>query len=203
MYKTIAVISFTILILVACSSTPVTDVNSPYFVPPAGSRFIVNRDINIDAHKTSAWFQGGKLKPYNQLDLYYPNCKFELKSLSEKSRKVKPDIFLVTRVKQEEQVLDMTVPLRIAGASVGIGIGGGTRSGVGVGIGFGFSIGAGGTSPVPYATIFYLRSEEQPEVFRVTCMHWEDPADGQYLTFGEIRQALGDYITIEVGNPQK
>ena len=67
---------------------------------------------------------------------------------------------------------------------------------------FGFGLGGilaggdGGSSPIPYATVFDLRSDTQPDVLRMTCMHWEDPTDARFLTLSEIRQALGDYISI-------
>lgn len=201
MFRLILFTAIFVVSLAGCVSTPVTDINSPYYVPLPGSRFIVNKEIRVDANKASAWFQGGRLMSYSKLDQYYPNCKFELKAVSITGTVIKPDVFIVTRTRQEEQLFHDSEPVRLADASIGIGIGGGTRSGIGVGIGLGFNV--HGSSPVPYATIFYLRSETQPDVFRITCSHWEEYTDARHLTFAEIRQALGDYITIEVRQADK
>ncbi|NNG14194.1 MAG: hypothetical protein HKM22_03455 [Gammaproteobacteria bacterium] len=56
----------------------------------------------------------------------------------------------------------------------------------------------GGAPNENYMTVLYLHSDRQPDVFRMTCQHWEAPSDAQHLTIKQIRQALGDLFTLKL-----
>ncbi len=49
-----------------------------------------------------------------------------------------------------------------------------------------------------YATLMYLRSEQQKDVYRMTCQHWEDVMDDRHLSVTQMRQAMGDIFTLEI-----
>jgi len=173
----------TMALLNGCAWQQQIGPESPYYLPPTGSQLVVNKPIAIRANKASAWLQDGEIRFFKNIDVYYPNCKFELNTVVSVKRIVKPGSFTIMHVYQEEQ--SMIQPQRRLAASF--------RLGVGVG---GILAGGDGSSPIPYATVFNLRSGRQPDVLRMTCMHWEDPTDARYLTLSEIRHTLGDYISI-------
>jgi hypothetical protein len=157
---------------------------SPHYLPPVGSQLAVIKPIAIRANKASAWLQDGEIRAHKEIDSYYPNCKFELNTVINVNRTIEPGSFAIIHVYQEEQSMVRPTIRLAASFRLGVGIGGILAGG------------DGGPSPIPYATVFNLHSDAQPDVLRMTCMHWEDPTDARFLTLSEIRQALGDYISI-------
>lgn len=155
---------------------------SPYYLPPIGSQILVNKPVIVRADKASAWLQNGEVLIFKDIDVYYPNCKFELNIVVIADHTVEPGSFTITHAYHEERFV--TRPAIRLAMSFGFGLGGIMAGG------------DGGSSPIPYATVFDLRSDTQPDVLRMTCMHWEDPTDARFLTLSEIRQTLGDYISI-------
>jgi hypothetical protein len=49
-----------------------------------------------------------------------------------------------------------------------------------------------------YATLMYLNSDKQKDVYRLTCQHWEDVMDDRHLTISQMRGAMGDVFTLEI-----
>ena len=47
-----------------------------------------------------------------------------------------------------------------------------------------------------YATMLYLHSERQNDVYRMTCQHWEEIRDGRYLSVAQMRKAMGEIFTL-------
>ncbi len=200
MERTFIILFIGIGLLMACATAPVDKEDTSYYLPPLGSTLVVNQSFEIRANKASAWFQGGRQRPFSEVDQYYPNCKFELRTLSDMPRTVKPGRFTITRIVQEVDVMLWPVRVasadnRLAGVSIGMGAGHGAHVGVGVGIGHGTSASLG---PDPYATLFYLQSAEQPDVFRLTCMHWEELYEARYLTMREMRSTVSDVMMFEI-----
>ncbi|GMR18556.1 MAG: hypothetical protein BMS9Abin33_0975 [Gammaproteobacteria bacterium] len=200
MGRTFIILLIGIGLLTACATAPVDKEDTSYYLPPLGSALVVKQSFEIRANKASAWFQGGRLRPFSEVDLYYPNCKFELRTLSDAPRTIKPGRFTIIRIVQEVDVMSWPVRVasadnRLAGVSIGMGVGHGAHVGVGVGIGHGTSASLG---PDPYATVFYLQSAEQPDVFRLTCMHWEELYEARYLTMREIRSTVNDVMVFEI-----
>lgn len=60
--------------------------------------------------------------------------------------------------------------------------------------------GTGGDSPTAENNIteIFLHSPKQPDVLRLSCMHWEDVSDANHLTIKQIRATLGKYITLKL-----
>ena len=90
---------------------------------------------------------------------------------------VKPDVFTVTRVvNQFEQVsLD---GVRYAGPII--------------------VADDGGPMFYNYMTTMYLKSEKQPDVFRITCQVWDYIYNETYLSIDQMREAVGDVFTISI-----
>jgi hypothetical protein len=167
------------LTLVAgCQYVPPRDIGSPFFSPPAGSQLRLTRPLTIPANDAGVFIQYGKPQ-YSvwQPDRYYPSCDFELRTRSSHERVVEPDTFTVTRTVRETENV-MLAPAIVASHDTG-----------------------NGAPHENYMTILYLHSDKQPDVFRMTCQHWEDPSDAQHLTIKQIRQALGDLFTLTL--PEK
>jgi len=202
MKRTFIILLIGIGLLTACATAPVDKEDTSYYLPPLGSALVVKGPFEIRANKASTWFQGGRQRPFSEVDLYYPNCKFELRTLSDAPRTVKPGRFTITRIVQEVDVMLQPVRVasadnRLAGVSFGMGMGAGHGAHVGVGVGIGHGTSAS-LGPDPYATVFYLQSAQQPDVFRLTCMHWEELYEARYLTMREMRSTVSDVMTFEI-----
>lgn len=167
-----------------CQAVSVSVEHSPYYLPPLGSVLVLHQPLTIPAGRASIYLQGGRVRPFRDIDVYYPNCKFELRTLSDIERTIEPDRFIITRAFQEVHVRNTWNHQVVANITMA-----GNWS---------FAHADGGPSPQPYATEFRLLSADQPDVLRLTCMHWEDPFDARFLTLAEIRAALGDVITLEL-----
>ena len=179
--KSIVVVLVT-LTLLGCQSGPGSypgrDDVPAYYAIPVGSELSLHQAIAVAANTVSVFIQDGKLIAKGERDQYRPNCKFELYTMAAQSRTVEPDTFTITRLVQENDA--------------------------GIGAGFsvfaGGSLGMGGDSPsmTDYRTVMYLRSERQPDVSRLSCQHWEDPTVAEHLRLDQIRQALGEVMTLTI-----
>jgi hypothetical protein len=164
--------------LASCTGSQLRDEASPFYSVPAGSVLTLNRDITIPGDKVAAYVQDGKVLGYNDVDWYRPNCKFELYTISEQPRQVRADSFSVTRVVDEIESSSLQGQVYYVALVVGMGL---DRSYV-----------------FNYATMMYLHSELQPDVYRMTCQHWEDVVDDRYLSVEQMRQAMGDVFTLAI-----
>lgn len=160
-------------LLAGCQTALQKDVNSPLYAPPTGSLLRLHAPLRIPADKASVMIQNGQPQySYWNLDTYYAHCDFELHTLSTTERVIQPDVFTVTRVVRDFEDVFLA-PVVVASSS------------------------SGDASPNQnYMTIMYLQSEKQPEVFRITCQHWDDPSLGDHLNINEIRKALGDLFEL-------
>lgn len=162
-------------LITACDNSQlVRDEDSQFFSVPLGSTFTLNTEITIQPDNTSVYLQYGKIEPTSNIDFYKPHCKFELYTISEKARQVKPDTFVVIRIVDQREDVSIAWPRYAA---------------------FGMAYGDGPVH-LTYSTTMYLESSIQPDVFRMECKRWDWPADGEFLSINEMRQALGDYFTL-------
>lgn len=174
------------LLLAACQTTRHEgDESSPYYVVPAGSTLTLHRELTIPAEQVGIFLQHGEVKPATQINWYRPHCKFELRDLADSARRVQPDTFVITRATQEI-LHSVRAPVRVA-----------ARIGVGIGITIG-GVDDGSPSHQTYATRMDLKSERQPQVFRLTCGHWEEPARATHLSIREMRSTLGQVFTLTI-----
>ncbi len=168
-----------VALLTACNnSQAVRDENSQFYSVPLGSTFTLSREITIQPDQTSVYLQNGKIELVRNVDFYKPHCKFELYTISEQARVVKPDTFVVTRiVDQREDVATKWPVYAVLGMASG-----------------------DGPLHLTFSTTMYLESSIQPDVFRMNCKRWDWPNIGEYLSINEMRQALGDYFTLTLAD---
>ena len=166
-------------LLSACDNSQVVkDENSQFYSVTPGSTFTLNREVTIQPDNTSIYLQNGKIELVKNIDFYKPNCKFELYTISEQARQVKPDTFVVTKVVDQSEDVSAKWP---------------TYAGLGMALG-------DGPVHLTFSTTMYLESKLQPDVFRMSCKRWDWPATGEYLSINEMRQALGDYFTLTLAD---
>ena len=168
------------LALPACQTSFEGSEDSPYYVVSPGTRLILNQTLTIPAEQVAVWLQDGRVVPADDVRMYYPHCKFELRRRLATTQTVAPDEFVVTRVSRSllHSVHAPAVDRLLAG------------------VGFGFNLGGNGPSVQTFATRMDLGSDRQPDVMRLTCGQWGYPYDGQHVTVNEIRRALGDVFAV-------
>lgn len=166
-------------LLSACDNSQVVrDENSQFFSVSPGSTFTLSREITIQPDKTSVYLQNGQIELVSNVDFYKPHCKFELYTISDKSRIVKPDTFIVTRIVDQREDVSTKWPTFAA-----------------LGMAYG-----DGPVHLTFSTTMYLESKIQPDVFRMNCKRWDWPAIGEFLSINEMRQSLGDYFTLTLAD---
>lgn len=176
------------LFLLACQGTVVRDEDSPHYIVPAGSALVLQERLEIPPRAASIHIQNGKAMPYKLVNRYYPHCKFEMWSITEEARFVEPDRFIVERVKRDWEFIGQGF-----GKPVRIAANGELRW---AGVEFGGS--EGGPAFEIDATELFLRSEKQPDVYRLTCSQWSDVRAARHVTVSEIRQTLGPLFLLEI-----
>ncbi len=53
-------------------------------------------------------------------------------------------------------------------------------------------------SIMQFSKIFYLKSATQPDVLDLNCEEWNDPLMGRDISVSQVREALGEYFTLEL-----
>ncbi|MEJ2141609.1 MAG: hypothetical protein P8Y24_04520 [Gammaproteobacteria bacterium] len=138
-----------------------------------GSTLTINNELTIPAYKARVHMQSGKVVLENEIDFYYPNCSVEVRTIKKVPQKILPDVFTIKMIKTDEELT---------------GISGRTFAR------FGGQY-DGSASHENMITHFYITSNKQPDIFRLSCQHWEDPTDSRHLTVSEVNATLGDYVT--------
>jgi len=181
-------IAFTILLSTGCQKNMVVDETSPYSSVPTGSTLILNKPINIQPEQVAAFVQHGDIVQAGRFDIYRPNCKFELFKISTQSRTVQPGKFAITQVVDEMETVQRSKPVFLAMNSH-------SQSEP---VSWGMMLGASENEMYNYATAMYLSSETQPDVYRMTCKHWESIIDDNYLSIKQMREAMGEWFTLRI-----
>ena len=143
-----------------------------------GSKLVLTQKAVIPSGLAAFYLQDGEVILENNIRVRQPHCKFEVNTLSEIPQTIRPDEFEITRFFIDTDYV-MSEKIFFAGIGIGGGIGGGSD---------------GGPIAEIYTIQMYLYSQRQPDVLRVSCLHWEDPQDGQHLTFEQVKQAVGGII---------
>lgn len=167
-------------LLSACASQRVFDENSPFSSIPVGSILVLNQLIEIEPSRVAVYLQDGKLLAYPLLNHYRPHCKFEVYTIADEPRSVEPDSFQITQV-HDTTLMTSLRSLTVADNSMVVD---------------------GGGYIVTYSTIMYLFSEKQPDVYRMSCMHWDEITERRYLSVKEIRDAMGDLFSLQISKPE-
>ncbi len=167
--------------LSACSQNAVKDENSVFYAVPVGSLVVLNQDVTIAGDQVAVYVQNGQLMSDTEVNKYYPNCKFEVYKISEQPRTVLADTFEIIKVVDDIESSSLQKSTELAALDKALTFGMLDRSYV-----------------FNYATLMYLNSEKQKDVYRLTCQHWEDVMDGRHLTIRQMRVAMGDVFTLEI-----
>ena len=168
-------------LLVGCSVNDAKDEDSTFYAVPVGSTLVLNQQVNIRGDQVAVYVQNGELMQYKEVDFYLPNCKFEIYTMSEQARTVSQDRFEIIKVVDDIESSAIQKSTRLAALDDAITFGMLDKSYV-----------------FNYATLMYLRSEQQKDVYRMTCQHWEDVMDDRHLSVTQMRQAMGDIFTLEI-----
>lgn len=143
-----------------------------------GSILTINRELTIPAYKARVHMQSGKIVSEKNIDFYFPNCSVEVRTIKKIPQKIFPDVFTIKMIKTEEELTDISgrIFARFAERY------------------------DGSVSHENRITHFYITSSKQPDIFRLSCQHWEDPIDARHLTVSEVKTTLGDYVTFKTNN---
>ena len=173
----IVLILFLLINLTACPAQVRKGEQEPAYMAIApGSELVLAKNITIPANQTSVYIQNGNIKTYSSRDQYYPNCKFELYTISDKPRVVKADTFVIKKIARETDYASIMTPM-YAGPTFGA---------------------PGNPTAIIYSVTFSLNSKKQADVFRMRCEHWADPLAGTDLTLTEVRETLKPLFSMKV-----
>ncbi len=183
--------------LSACEMAQVKDESSPFYSVPAGSILHLNQEVTIPPDQVAVYVQEGELRNKRLLDFYRPNCKFEVYKISEQARIVRADEFHITRVVDEIETAMLREPVELA-----VNDGDYLPDGLVAGQGTVYPLqvlafaGLDQSEVYSYSTVMYLSSDSQPDVFRLSCQHWESILDDRFLSIEQMRAALGKVFTL-------
>ncbi len=174
-----------IAVLAGCTVNDTKDEGSVFYAVPVGSVLVLNQQVDIRGDQVAVYVQNGELMQYRDVNFYMPNCKFEIYTMSEQARTVSQDRFEIVKVVDdiESSALQKTTRLAALGDAVTYGL-------------------LDKSYVFNYATLMYLQSEQQKDVYRMTCQHWEDVMDDRHLSVTQMRQAMGDVFTLEIKNDE-
>lgn len=171
--KTLALL-VPILLLSACAQPEIHKYDSPYYKIPVGSSLTLNQDIIIPAGQARTLIQYGKMvAKRNQIDQYYPWCEFEVRTLNEEDQVIQPDQFRISRLSKEFRYSSRSIMYAsLADNDYSRLIG--------------------------YATVMYLQSDKQPDVYRMTCLYWTDDNLDDHLSKNQISDTMGQVFSLEI-----
>ncbi|MGO9444909.1 MAG: hypothetical protein ACLPXB_09045 [Thiobacillaceae bacterium] len=169
-------------LVAGCGTPSQYGVDSPYYHYPNDVRLILNQSLEIRSDSATVRLQYGHVVAPNGVQEQDPYCIFELSTVAGRPQWVKPDEFKVTDVERSISTIARADLFPMGGALIPVRIGS-----------------SGGPSDYYYKTAFYLHSDSQPSVFRMTCQSNQNyTPQKRYLTVAEIRQALGSIFKLSL-----
>lgn len=159
---------------------------SPWYAPPAGSRVILEKPVTIPPDTVSVHIQNGEVVSagaFGGVDRYRASCKLEMWSRVDERRVIEPDTFVVKRVARTIEAVQLSAPLRVASLLPMV-----------------FELDYSGPMAHIMGTEMFLDSERQPDVHRLTCSYWGEPAFPEHLSIEQIRHTLAGLMRIELPN---
>jgi hypothetical protein len=178
------------ILATACATRPIPVEDDPDYKLPAGAYLVLHKPLTIPADRRSVYIYRGAVTPFSAIDIYYPYCQFRLRKISNQDRVVPPGRFEVVKTIKWDDYTDRRklVPRFARGRTVDARITGQ------------ISIGDGGPPTVAQATIIKLRSDTQPDIDDLVCRQWGDQGTVEHVTVRQMRSALGDIMTLSLGN---
>ena len=152
--KLLSIIFFSSFILIACSTNPLLDSKTQNT-----KTFTLKQEINIAPNSARAFFQAGQYTGSSNFNRYAQHCRLEIKTLKNISQVIKPDTFAVSSINiDEEMIAWQTQPTYLAMndqqqlPQLKLAL-----------------FGQGNPVETMDLIHFYLKSNKQPDVFRLTC----------------------------------
>lgn len=174
-------------ILLGCATLDATkDPASPFFVIPVGSTIELHQPLEILPGTARVWFQRGRVVAGH--DWYAPSCNLEVRTLDrERIQRVTPGMFVIRRVQQMEERVELSQPeIQLAA----LGLSGGLRVG---------GLDDGGMMGMWRGYHLWLESAEQPDVLRLTCMGvFADPWEVRPPDLDDLRGIFGAVATLHL-----
>ncbi len=168
-------------LLAGCQGLYPYDETRYYFSVPSGSTLVLNRTLQTAPGELAIYLQDGV--PYTGApNRMRPYCKFELRHKREQAQRIEPDSFVIARSTRHRSA-GLTPDWRLRPASLRPAS---------------LLFDHDGPTFLVYSSFFYLASERQPEVLRMTCEYWGDPATGRFLSIAQIRDTLGEVFSLEL-----
>ena len=176
--KIIVLVVAVSLVLAGCQrSATVRDPGSRGWVLLDGARLQVRQALPVSAGKARVFVQDGFVT--GGFDNYRAHCAFEIESIDHDGGTIEPDTFQIVRVQHTLVPVVQARPLMVAGP---------------------WHVNAdvnGGSSSYHEGYHFWIYSERQPEVMRMSCYGvYAQPYELEPPTLVEIRRALGDLAEI-------
>lgn len=178
MKKPLALVAVPILLgtLVACGGSSVFRMDPANYVPD-GSIITLNEPVPIPRNAVAAAIRGGYIADRYTHEAH---CRLEVRTLSAEPRLIEPDAFEVVRTSWEWEYFGGLDP-RVMYAAI---------------------ITPEGPSLFWYTTYVFLKSDLQPDIYRLRCRHLqESDINPRYLTVAQIQQVMGTVMTIESAPP--
>ena len=161
----------TSLLITACQS--LSPVNNTDTRAAAITTVTLNQDFPIRPDRSNEYIQGGEIRPYESIELYYTHCKLELREIAAIERIVKPQTFNVTRMYRQEEFVGFRKIMLAGDGDSGI---------------------------IMSTTYLFLQSEEQPDIFRLSCMREDESFYARNVTVDDMHETLGDLITLSAAD---
>ncbi|MDH5572828.1 MAG: hypothetical protein OEY89_13770 [Gammaproteobacteria bacterium] len=172
------------LLVFGCGLSPLRDPGSAAYVISVNEVVRVNKVITIESGHTRVFLQQGKIIDKQDLDEYSVNCNFEINTLADKPRYIKPGNFRVLKVVQRmDSVVRMQGQVQLASSDKSL-------SGL-----LGFR-----DSPMMFEEVrISLHSDSQTDVRELACRGAvAEMPDMRLPRRSEIEQALGDFASFEM-----
>ncbi|NWG87004.1 MAG: hypothetical protein HXY26_05745 [Hydrogenophilaceae bacterium] len=168
-----------IWLALGCTSERTYGPASPYYRYPEGSRLILNTALEVPADWATLRLQLGRTVAFGAVQEQEPHCIFEIATVRPQAQRIEPDSFAIVGVRRSVSDLAAAPGFFIRSALADSDL----------------------PSQMFYKTEFFLRSERQPNVRRLTCQHDQYAAGigiPRHLTLAEIRAALGTLFTLQL-----
>lgn len=173
-------------LITACSTDDVKDEGSIFYAVPVGSMLMLNQEVTVAGGQVAVYVQDGELMHFKDVNNYRPNCKFEIYTMSERSRNVQAGSFEIIKVVDEIESSSLKNDVRLAALDFSMG-----SNHLAMGM-------LDHSLVFNYATMMYLSSDKQKDVYRMTCQHWEAIMDDRYLSIAQMREAMGEVFTLKI-----
>ena len=138
---------------------------------PTITTVTLNQDFPIRPDRSNEYIQGGEIRPYKSIEQYYTHCKLELREIADIERIIKPQTFNVTRMYRREEFVGFRKIMLAGDGDSGI---------------------------IMSTTYLFLQSEEQPDIFRLSCMREDESFYARHVTIDEMRDSLGGLVTFSL-----